>query len=130
MTPEQRQKLETLATAAFPINDDDWGSDRQIDAENAFHIFVSDDLGVNTDDMQTAKASSEDMINEALRRAEEKHLCNELVAYCAANNLPGMSADEILAELDHEDPRHEAHRVFEEWHPWSPRTSVDQTAKA
>lgn len=102
MTPEQRAKLNALAEAARPQpigDDDDWGSDRQIDAEIAFHNYVSDDLGVNTEDMQCAKASSEDMINEALRRVEMAHLCDELSDYCVLHNLPLMSADELVCEL-------------------------------
>ena len=51
MTNEQRTKLLDLAAAArpqptFPENrerdgDDDWGSERQIAAENAFHQYCA-----------------------------------------------------------------------------------------
>jgi hypothetical protein len=99
MTPEQREKLEALAAAARPINDDEWGSERQIAAENAFHVFVSAELGADTEDMQTAKALSVEMIDEALRRVEMIHLCDEMNAYCDAHKLPHMSADELVCEL-------------------------------
>lgn len=85
---EKRAKLYEMAEAAkpqpiFPDGDernggDDWGSERQIEAANAFHIFVSDDLGVDTDDMQTAKADTIDLINEACRRAEAQLIVEEL----------------------------------------------------
>lgn len=75
------------------------GTDRQIDAEIAFHNFVSDDLGVNTDDMQTAKATRDDMINEALRRAEEKHLLEEYEAWMADRKYENLCARELQHEL-------------------------------
>lgn len=34
------KKIEALGKVAKPINDDDWGSDRQIDAENKFFEAV------------------------------------------------------------------------------------------
>ena len=87
ITTDQRAKLEAMAEAARPQpifpegrerdGGDDWGSDRQIEAENEFHIYASDDLGIDTEDMATAKATSEDMINETLRRAEMAFLCAE-----------------------------------------------------
>lgn len=39
-----REQFEALASAARPINDDDWGSDRQINAENAWFDAVCLDL--------------------------------------------------------------------------------------
>jgi hypothetical protein len=76
MTNEQRTKLLDLAAAArpqptFPDNrerdgDDDWGSERQIDAENAFHQYCAE-LGLDTDDLPD-KATGDELIDEMLRR--------------------------------------------------------------
>jgi hypothetical protein len=81
MTNEQRTKLLELAAAArpqptFPENrerdgDDDWGSERQIDAENAFHEYAHTVLGINFTD-PTEKETTEEMINRVLRRAERQ----------------------------------------------------------
>jgi len=76
MTDEQRKKLHALAEAArpqpiFPPGNrerdggDDWGSDRQAAAEEAFHIFARE-LGI---DISDADMATEEMIDEVLRRA-------------------------------------------------------------
>jgi hypothetical protein len=66
------QELERLAKAVRPINDDDWGSERQIAAENAFFDAVGMDengecrLG---DDFNCycLQATVDERIDEALR---------------------------------------------------------------
>jgi len=142
MTPQQKEQLMQLAEAARPQpifpegsdernGGDDWGGERQIEAENAFHVFVSAELGVDTDDMATAKAGTEEMINECLRRAEMAHLCGELNAYCTTHGLPHLSADELLNELYSAEPRNAAHCEWVNnflgrwdgwlaWKPWHP----------
>ena len=57
--------LETLAQAARPTSDDDWGSERQIDAENAF-FAAAGDLGADFEQF-ALKATSDEAIDEALR---------------------------------------------------------------
>ena len=70
--------INTLASAAYPINDDDWGSERQIAAENAFFAFVKDYVTRGPravegrkqwEDFEgwCLKATTEEMIEEALR---------------------------------------------------------------
>lgn len=69
-------KLVELADAARPTSDDDWGSERQIAAENAFFAAIGPN---ETEDNPNSvlgqdfyrwclKATSEEMIDEALRR--------------------------------------------------------------
>jgi hypothetical protein len=60
-----------LAKLAMPINDDDWGSDRQIDAENKLYAFVEE----NWPDMMSAefetwslKASADEIIYELMTK--------------------------------------------------------------
>lgn len=144
MTPEQRTKLETMAAAARA----EIAADEDFEAQNAFHEFVSDDLGVNTEDMQTAKAGPEELLDEALRRVEEKHLCDELNDYCDTHKLPKMSADDLVCEIlaaDEHDSKIIAepvsdsavHRAWlsgfiqrweewEEWRSWSPRPGTEK----
>jgi len=58
-----------LANSAHPINDDDWGTERQIDAQNAF-FNAAEEMGLDMDDFEeyAHKATAEEMIGEALRR--------------------------------------------------------------
>lgn len=61
-------QLQELATAARPTNDQDWGSERQLDAENAFFdAFARAGFGSPAFDAFCLKATSEEMIDEALR---------------------------------------------------------------
>lgn len=63
-------ELFQLAQAARPITDDDWGSDRQIEAENAFFDYVKTQLPVPLWDELEAyclKATTDEMVDEALR---------------------------------------------------------------
>ena len=131
MTSEQIATLDAMAKDARPINDDDWGSERQINASNAFHIYASADLGIDTEDMATAKATCEEMIDETLRRARMIHLCEEYQAWLKAHNLPAMSADELLVEIQWSDNPNKAHMdwlmgfiarwdAWTKWREWHP----------
>jgi hypothetical protein len=62
-------ECEILADAARPINDADWGSDRQVEAENRLFEFVRSILSDDEFERLEAfclKATSEEMIDEAL----------------------------------------------------------------
>ena len=65
MTQFTIAELTALAAAAHPINDDDWGTQRQIDAENAFWDACGD-LGADFE-RYSLKATSDEALNEALR---------------------------------------------------------------
>ena len=61
-----------LAQAALPTDESDWGSDRQIDAENAFGDAVERILGTGSAafrdwEQYALKATTEEMVAEALR---------------------------------------------------------------
>jgi hypothetical protein len=58
-------QLLRLAAAARPVNDGDWGSERQIAAQNAFFDAVGP-LGDGFDAF-CLKATVDEMIDEALR---------------------------------------------------------------
>lgn len=65
--------LETLAKEARCINDDDWGSDRQIAAQNLF--FNSIQKAISTDAFEgleayCLKANVHEMVDEAMRLAK------------------------------------------------------------
>jgi hypothetical protein len=65
MTNEQ---FEVLAQAALPTSDDDWGSDRQIDAENFFFDEVCRELsneGIIELEDYSLKATTEERIAKA-----------------------------------------------------------------
>lgn len=58
-----------LAADARCINDDDWGSEMQIEAENLFFATASAQLpGSALEDLETAKATTNEMIDIALVR--------------------------------------------------------------
>ncbi len=40
------ESLHKLSDAAVPVNDDDWGSERQVSAENALAKFIIDIMGI------------------------------------------------------------------------------------
>jgi hypothetical protein len=68
--------LEQLAAVARPINDDDYGSDRQVDAENDFFDALDQHLAgklteVEMDDFDAfcLKATADERIDEGLRLA-------------------------------------------------------------
>lgn len=41
-----QKTINQLSDAAIPIDDDDWGSDRQVSAENALAKFIIDIMGI------------------------------------------------------------------------------------
>jgi hypothetical protein len=62
--------LLAMATAARPISDDDYGSKRQIEAEEIFHSEVRDRLTLEQYDAlveQTYKATTDEAIDLALK---------------------------------------------------------------
>lgn len=62
--------IEQLAAAARPVNDDDWGTDRQIKAENAFFERVRSLISrerYETLNDYCLKATTDEMIDEGLR---------------------------------------------------------------
>jgi len=67
--------MNTLQQAALPLNDEDWGSDRQIEAQNAFMTFAERVIKHQPNGEQKwtefegfcLKATTEEMINEAVR---------------------------------------------------------------
>lgn len=63
--------LVSLANTARPINNDDWGSERQINAMDIFFYHAECTCPAAFDDDFEAyclKATDEEMIDEALRR--------------------------------------------------------------
>lgn len=40
-----QKTINQLSDAAIPVDDDDWGSDRQVSAENALAKFIIDNAG-------------------------------------------------------------------------------------
>jgi len=68
-------RIEALATAARPVNDNDWGSDRQIAAENKFFRAVKATLTpAEFYELEgyCLKATTDEMIDEALRLVRAK----------------------------------------------------------
>jgi len=65
--------LEALAREARPLDDADWGTERQINAENAFFDAFHAAMGDTPDfDDWCLKATTDEMIDEALRLAREQ----------------------------------------------------------
>lgn len=66
-------KLEALALDARALDEADWGTERQINAENAFfeafHALMGDTPEFDT---WCLKATTDEMIDEALRLARER----------------------------------------------------------
>jgi hypothetical protein len=71
ITATQMAEFERLAQDARPITDADWGTERQIAAENAFFRavgFEQDDDALGFEYSRFAlKATTNEMLNEALR---------------------------------------------------------------
>lgn len=105
---EQNSDFAALAKKAYCINDDDWGTERQIEAENAFFAAVKAKLPAPVFEKLEGyclKATSDEMIEEAMRllglpaeRETETDLCAEYDAWCAEQKLRPMSADELILE--------------------------------
>lgn len=95
-------EINALAEAARPVDDKDWGSDRQNDAQNAFFAAVEKIL--NADERETLddfcmKATTEEMIDEAITMVSANaidRLTNEYDAWNKAQGLNLGSADEHL----------------------------------
>lgn len=69
--PMTFHQFEALAAPAYPLNDDDWGSNRQLDAENAFFETVERELpGIFSVEFThwLLKATTEEMLDETLNR--------------------------------------------------------------
>jgi hypothetical protein len=63
-------ELEKLANAAKPLNDDEWGSERQIEAENAFFDAVQELVSKEVFDGLEGyclKATTDEMIEAGLK---------------------------------------------------------------
>jgi hypothetical protein len=110
MTQDQYRTLLRMAANARPITDDDWGSERQVEAFNAFTVFVSDDLGVDTEDLATAKAGVEELVDENLRRGEQQRVREMLTELTAAGAQRSLLEDWLLVSA-----------LIEAWLPFNPR---------
>ena len=63
-------EIEKLAAAAKPLNDDEWGSERQIDAENAFFDAVKEMVSKEVFEgleSYCLKATTDEMIEAGLQ---------------------------------------------------------------
>lgn len=68
----QLHEIERLAALARPTSEEDWGSDRQIDAQNAFFDAVQSRVCSTLFEQLTIyclKATSDEMIDAGLRAA-------------------------------------------------------------
>ena len=67
------EELRTLSKAALPLNDDEWGSERQIDAENAvtaaLQQYIKPEEWDNFEDY-ALKATTEEMVEYGMSLAE------------------------------------------------------------
>jgi hypothetical protein len=73
MTRFHDETLYTLAQAARPLDDDDWGSERQVTAQNAFFVYVERQMHpvafAELEDY-AMKATTDEMIDEAIKWLE------------------------------------------------------------
>jgi len=70
-----KAQLYKLAQAARPINQSDWGSERQVAAQNEFFEYVEKQMHpVAFAELEefALKATTDEMIDEAIKRLEEK----------------------------------------------------------
>lgn len=68
MTTETIARYQLLANDAKPVNDDEWGSERQIAAQNAFHAAMQrDGLITPAYEAYCLKATVEEMVDEGMR---------------------------------------------------------------
>jgi hypothetical protein len=67
-------KLKAMAFDAMPINDADWGSERQLDAEHDFFAEAEHCCGEFSDDFANwaLKATTDEYIKEAMRIIAQK----------------------------------------------------------
>ena len=76
-------ELKVLADEALPINENDWGSERQVEAENKFWDALKDQIGEEnydklSEDITSLKMDVDEMISFALAKIEpdlEKEAC-------------------------------------------------------
>lgn len=66
-----KQRIEQLYKSAKPQSGEDWGTQRQTDAENRF-LRAAECLGVETDAYSFTKPTSEEMIEDAMSQIREK----------------------------------------------------------
>ncbi len=68
-------ELKVLADQALPINENDWGSERQVEAENKFWDALKDQIGEEnydklSEDIESLKMDVDAMISFALAKIE------------------------------------------------------------
>lgn len=66
---EMMAKAIRMAAEALPVDFDDWGTERQVNAENAFFLFFDETVGIS-DEFSTwmLKSTVEERVAEALKR--------------------------------------------------------------
>ena len=74
ITLGQLKKLETLSEVARPLDDADWGSDRQQDAENHFWNELARALGAPCDDQYDGAGFGKDFDNWCLHATTDEML--------------------------------------------------------
>lgn len=71
ITPAKMAEFERLAQDARPVDEEDWGSERQVDAENAFYDaigFTDYDIALGEGFRDFVhKATTDEGLDEALR---------------------------------------------------------------
>ena len=93
-------KLERMAAEARPLNDDEWGSERQIKAQNAFFIEMAAQ-GFETDRYDCIKASGGELIDIALKEIREYAVSRAFVI-----GMEGIGSEEYVVHyslLNHQN---------------------------
>ena len=91
-------ELDALADVARPIDDDDWGSERQVEAQNAFFIRVEAILPRDQfEELEgfCLKANVDEMVDEAMRLIADLRPCTPPYVTAGIEIL-----DSIHAELE------------------------------
>ncbi|HKX36993.1 MAG TPA: hypothetical protein VJM79_10075 [Rhizorhapis sp.] len=70
LEPPTLDELAQLAKFAVPRNDDEWGSERQIKAQNFFFERI-EAFGIDASRWETAKMTAEEMVDEAMTMARD-----------------------------------------------------------
>lgn len=94
---DRYKKMNAMALAAMPTSDEDWGSERQNDADNAFSLYV-EELGILDEDYFSwaLHATTEERIIEEWNRAHDtsgvhrggpKCACAAECAFCGVTHL-------------------------------------------
>ena len=115
-TGRKAMNLEAMAKEARPVNDADWGSERQIEAENRFYEKALATMGGDDRhdfEMWALKATSEEAIEEAiklcspfLRWRSDRKIVADLSAVVPDEGLegrPGNSYGDLHIEKTGED---------------------------